>query len=134
MITRRRFKALLPLIVLFVVLILFFVLGDALLKKWGADQPVLITGTLIIFLVTWLSFTVTAGGIHNPNPHAFVRSVYISFLIKFFLFIIAAFIYIFMYRKGLNKPSLFGCMGIFLVYTFMEVAALMKLLKEEKNA
>jgi hypothetical protein len=118
---------------MFVALSFFFLTSTSLLNKWKADQSVLVGGNAIIFLVTLLSFVVTEKGIHHPNPNAFVRAVYGSFMIKFFLFIIAAFVYIFLYRKELNKPALFGCMGLFLVYTFMEVAALMKLLKEEKN-
>jgi hypothetical protein len=37
-------------------------------------------------------------------------------------------------KKEVNKPALFTCVGIYFIYTFIEIAALMKLLKEKKNA
>jgi Ca2+/Na+ antiporter len=86
-----------------------------------------------LFLITFLSFVLGLRGLKNPNPHAFVRSVYTSMMLKLFLCIIAAFIYIAMYRDNLNKPALFICMGLYLVYTFMEVSILMKLLKEKNQ-
>jgi hypothetical protein len=43
-------------------------------------------------------------------------------------------IYIFACRKNLNKPSLFTCMGLYLLYTLMEVSTLTKRLREKKNA
>jgi len=39
-----------------------------------------------------------------------------------------------MAKKDLNKPALFACMALYLVYTFVEVSSLQKLLKQKKNA
>jgi hypothetical protein len=55
-------------------------------------------------------------------------------MIKFFLIAIAAFVYIMVAKKNLNKPALITCMGLYLVYTFVEVSSLQKLLKQKKNA
>ncbi|HYK54931.1 MAG TPA: hypothetical protein VEV15_00505, partial [Flavisolibacter sp.] len=100
---------------------------------WGVNQDVVIMGNLLLFLITLISFVLGLKGLNNPNPHAFVRSVYTSMMLKLFLCIIAAFIYIAMYRDNLNKPALFTCMGLYLAYTFMEVSVLMKLLKEKNQ-
>ena len=54
-------------------------------------------------------------------------------MIKLFLCIIVALIYIAIYQKQLNKPALFTCMGLYLVYTFMEVSILMKMLKRKQS-
>ena len=105
-----------------------------MLLRWNADQDVLIIGNAILFAVTLISFFMARRGIENSNPHAFVRSVMGSIMIKLFICVIAAGIYIAIYKKGLNKPALFICMGLYLVYTFMEVGVLMKMLKERKNA
>ena len=127
-------KAFIPVIVLFTILTAFFIIGRSLLLSWGADQNVLLIGNFILFLVTVLSFTTAAKGIDAKNPHDFVRSVYGSIMIKLFLFIIAAFIYIAIYKKDLNKPALFTLMGLYLVYTFVEVRSLTGLLKKKSNA
>jgi FtsH-binding integral membrane protein len=80
-----------------------------------------------------LSFWLAQKGLGNANPHAFVRSVYTSMMLKLFACIIAAFVYIAMNRDNLNKPALFTCMALYLVYTFMEVSILMKQLKGRAN-
>jgi hypothetical protein len=104
-----------------------------MLDRWGVDQDVVLIGNLLLFGITLLSFLLAQKGLKSSNPHAFVRSVYSSMMIKLFLCIIAAFIYIAMYRDNLSKPALFTCMGLYLVYTFMEVSILMKLLKGRAN-
>lgn len=121
-----------PVALLFIILNGFFITGKSLLERYGFDQNVLILGNLYLFLVTVLSFTLGKRGLGNPNPHAFVRSVYTSIMIKLFLTIIVAMVYIAIYKKQINKPSFFTCMGLYLVYTFMEVSVLMKMLKHKE--
>lgn len=130
---KRRFKSLVPVLLFFVALNGFFISGKHMLERWGVDQDVVIIGNLLLFVITLLSFALAQKGLKNPNPHAFVRSVYTSMMIKLFICIIAAFIYISMFRDNLNKPALFTCMGLYLVYTFMEVSILMKLLRRKTN-
>lgn len=126
-------KELRPLILLFVVLNAVFIAGRAWLEKGGADQEVLIWGNLFLFAVTLISFWLAKRGLNNANPNAFVRSIYASMMVKLFAFIIAAVIYIAIYRKGLNKPAFFTLMGLYLVYTFTEVYVLTRLLKGKQH-
>jgi hypothetical protein len=129
--TRQRLKGFLPLILLFVVLNAFFISGKHLLQKWNADQDVLILGNALLFIVSIISFLLARRAMNNPNPHAFVRSIYISVMVKLFVCMIAAFVYISLYKSQLNKPALFTCMGMYLLYTFMEVSGLMRMLKQK---
>ena len=131
---KSSLKPIRPLLVFFVVLTGLFVAGKNMLEKWGLDQDVLILGNLLLFVVTLSSYLVTYKGLNSSNPQAFVRSMYGSFMIKFFIIAIAAFIYIRVTGKTVNKSALFTCMGLYLVYTFIEVSVLTKLLKEKKNA
>lgn len=121
-------------ILVFVLLNGFFVAGKNMLAKWDAGQSVLIIGNLILFAVSLSSFLLTRRSLQYPNPNAFVRAMYGSFMIKFFVCAAAAFIYIMSVRKNVNKTALFICMGLYIVYTVMEVSALFKLLKQKKNA
>jgi hypothetical protein len=123
-----------PVIIFFVVLNGFFIADKNFLERNGFDQSVLIIGNLVLFAATLLSFFFARRGLVSENAQAFVRSVYISIMIKLLIAIIAAIIYIFLFRRNLNKPALFACMGLYLVYTFIEVSVLTKLLKEKKNA
>ncbi|MEI6946031.1 hypothetical protein V9K67_02440 [Paraflavisolibacter sp. H34] len=130
---QKRIKYFTPVIVLFVVLTGFFIAGNSLLVRLGADQEVLLWGNLLLFVITLISFMMALRGLNDKNPNAFVRSIYGSMMIKLFVCIIAAGIYIAINRTGLNKPALFGCMGLYLVYLFMEVGILTKLLRGKAN-
>jgi hypothetical protein len=130
---KERVKSFLPVLLVFVVLNSFFFSGRLILQRWGADQEVLIWGNLILFAVTAASFFLARRGMKNPNPYAFVRAVYASIMIKLFICMIAAFVYISTNKAQLNKPALFTCMALYLVYTFLEVASLMKMLRKGKN-
>ncbi len=130
---RNRRKAIFPIVFLFIILNAFFISGRSLLERWGTDQEVLIIGNLVLFVIFLLSFFVAQKGLKTTNPHAFVRSVYGSMMIKFFICIIVVFIYIAMYKKELNKPALFTLMGLYLVYSFIEVATLTKMSKQKVN-
>jgi Ca2+/Na+ antiporter len=131
---KNKLKAFLPVIILFVVLNGFFVSGKNMLHRWNVDQEVVIYGNLLLFIITLISWLLAQNGLRNPNPHAFTRSVYMSVMLKLFVCMIAAFVYISTNKSNLNKPGLFVCMGLYLVYTFLEVSLLMKLLKQKNNA
>lgn len=131
---KNKLKGFMPVLLVFIVLNAFFISGKNMLQGWNLDQDVAIIGNALLFVITLISYLLAQRGLKNPNPYAFVRSVYGSVMIKLFVCIIAAFIYIAMYKTKLNKPALFLCMALYLVYTFLEVASLMKLLKQKKNA
>ena len=122
-----------PIAILFIALNTFFFFGTAILDRWNADRNVLLAGNTLLFAITLISFLIAKKGMNNPNPHAFVRSVYGSIMIKMFICMIVAFIYIASLRKELNKPALFICMGLYLLYTFIEVSILMKMLRTKNN-
>lgn len=100
----------------------------------GIDGWVVLAANVIIFFATAYSFWFTERSLRSTNPNASVRSLYVSFMIKFFVIAIAAFIYIMVEKKNVNKPAIFIAMGLYLVYTFLEVSSLQKLLKQKKNA
>lgn len=129
----NKLKAFIPIPLSFILLNAFFILGKNMLAGWGADYEVLIFGNLVLFVITMLSFWLGLRGLKNANSHAFVRSIYSGMMIKMFISIIAAFIYIATYKKELNKPAFFSLMGLYLVYTFIEVSGLTKMLKQKAN-
>lgn len=131
---KTRFKKLVPVIVFFVIVNSLIIAGRGTLQRLDVDQEVLLMGNLFLFIITFISFYLSQRGVNNPNPHAFVRSVYTSIMMKLFLCIILAFVYISIYKSTLNKPALFACMGLYLVYTFMEVSAVTKMLKQKPHA
>ncbi len=122
------------LILVFVLLNGAFVVGESTLDRWEADASVLILGNLLLFAVSIVSFLLTKKSLSSANPNAFVRAIYSSFMIKFLVVAGVAFAYIMAMKKDVNKPALFICMGLYVIYTALEVAALTKILKKRKNA
>lgn len=104
------------------------------LDSAGVAWDVAMAGNVVIFFATAWSFWYSERMLRAPNPNSSVRSLYGSFMIKFFVIAIAAFIYIMAEKKNVNKPALAICMGLYLIYTFLEVSSLQKLLKQKKNA
>jgi ATP/ADP translocase len=122
-----------PLIIIFIILTAIFITAKSWLDKKGVDQDVLIAGNLILFIVSLAAFVITSKSLNNSNPNAFVRAMYGSFIIKFFLLAIAAFIYIMLAKKNVNKAALIACAGLYIVYTGIETRALINTLRQKKN-
>jgi hypothetical protein len=127
-------QAIRPMLVIFVALTAFFITGKNWLIKQGINQEVLLIGNLIIAFASIASLWVLlkAGG--STNPQSFVRSMYGSFMIRFFVILVAAFIYIMTAKKNVNKPAIIGCAAIYIVYSFIEISILLKLMKRKKDA
>ena len=130
---RNRFREFVPIVLIFIIVNALLISGRSWLARIKADQDVLIAANLLIFVITFFSFLLAKKGLQDPNPHAFVRSVYSSMMLKLFVCIIAAFIYISANSGTINKPALFGGMGLYLVYTFTEVSILTKMLRNKPH-
>jgi hypothetical protein len=130
---KSRFREFVPVVVIFIIVNAIVISGRSWLVQTGISQDMIIGGNLFLFVITFFSFLLAERGLQKENPHAFVRAVYLSIMVKLFACIIAAFIYISINKSGVNKGGLFTCMGLYLVYTFVEVSALTKLLKKAKN-
>ena len=133
MILRKRFRDFAPVVLLFVIVNALAISLRSRWTAWNVDQDVLIIGNLFLFVITLVSFLIAKKGLQNNNPHAFVRSVYASIIFKLFLCMIAAFVYIAINKRNLNKPAFFTCMGLYLVYTFLEVTSLTRLLRRKPH-
>ena len=131
---KSTLAAIRPMIIVFIIISGFFITAQSLLAKWDADRDVLIAGNLLVFASALVSFILLKNGLTSSNPQAFIRAMYGSFIIKFFVIAVAAFIYIMLTKKNVNRPALFTCIGLYFLYTFIEISVLMKLLKQKKNA
>jgi signal transduction histidine kinase len=134
MMNQNNLAPLRPLAVVIIFTNAFFIAGKNILEKWGVDTTVVSIGNLILIVVTLLSFWLSRRSLKSANPNVFVRAMYANFMIKLFVCIAAAFIYFMSAKKNINKPALFICMGLYVVYTVIEVSSLTKLLREKKNA
>jgi len=131
---RTLLQSIRPVIYVFVFITAFALAGKAFLAKYNIDHLVVIGGNLVLCTVSLLSFFITVRSLNSSNPQSFVRAMYASFMIKFFIVAIAAFIYIMVMKKEVNKPALGVCAVLYIIYTILETKGLTRLLRRKKNA
>jgi len=127
-------KAFLPIVLVFIIVNGIILTGKSFLDRMGFDRDMLIMANLLFFVITIGSFLIQEKGVRAANPNAFVRSVYGSLILKVFICMIAAFIYGFLNKGQINKPALFTSLGLYILYTVVEVIVLMKSSRKKKNA
>jgi hypothetical protein len=123
-----------PLSIVMIIVSGFCITGKNWLIKKGIDYEVVVIGNLILYIVSMAAYLISSRAMRSSNPQAFVRAMYLSFMVKFFVVVITAFIYIMMTRKNVNKPALGICAVLYIIYTVIETKALTRLLKQKKNA
>ena len=119
-------KGYLPVLYTFIGLSLLILLLSFILPHAGISYSLLNAGNLLLFIVGWISVGMNMGALHHKNVQGFLRLVYGSFILKFFILVTAAVIYIARYKKDVNKPALFGCFGMYFIYTIVELGIVMK--------
>jgi len=127
-------KAFFPIVVLFIILNGLILTFKTFLESHGFDREFLIWANLFLFFISIGGFLLQRKGLQSPNPQAFVRGMYASMMFKMFICMIVVLIYVFLFRSKINKPGLFTAMGLYIVYTVVEVTALMKVDRKKKNA
>jgi FtsH-binding integral membrane protein len=127
-------KAFFPIVLLFIILNGLILTFKTFLENYGFDREFLIWANLFLFFISIGGFLLQRKGLQSPNPQAFVRGMYASMMFKMFICMIVVLIYVFLFRSKINKPGLFTAMGLYIVYTVVEVTALMKVARKKKNA
>jgi len=128
------FKKFVPVIGFFILInILIFIFIKAL-RIAGFNVSFLLAANAILFLLSSFGFAIQTKGVRSTNINAFVRGVYSSLLLKLFVIVAAILIYVLIMGGEVNKPSLFTAMGIYLIYTSIEVVQLMKLARKKPDA
>ena len=126
-------KTAFPLVVLFLISTAFFFIGRNVLQTKGFDWQVLVGGNLFLYLVTVVSMNMLSNGLNASNTQSFLRNAYGGIMIKLFACASAVVIYVFVSGKSFNKYSLFVCMGLYLVYTYLEFKGILKQSNDKKN-
>jgi len=126
-------KTIIPLVFVFLIIGALVLVFRNFLAQHGFDWQLLSGGNLFLYIITVVSMHMLTKGLRATNTHAFLRNAYTGVLIKLFACAGAAFIYILASGKNLNKPALFACMGLYLVYSFVEMSVLMKQSNRKKN-
>ncbi len=94
----------------------------------------MIVANAILFILLFLDFYIQTKGVRSTNINAFIRGIYSSLLLKMFVIVAAILVYILVMGGETNKPSILASMGIYLVYTSLEVIQLMKIARKKPDA
>ena len=127
-------KKIMPVTVMFTAITAIVIILKSVLKSIGFDINFLLIGNLILFLLSISGFLIQMRALRSANINAFIRGIYSSLLLKLFIIATAVLIYVFLNRENVNKQSLFTCMGLYFVYTIIEVKQLMKISRGKANA
>jgi len=120
-----------PLILVFIILNAVWVTQRRWFQKYDIDADVLIVTSLLLFLLASAAVYMHKKAIANPNPNAFVRSVLSAMILKIFVLAAAAFIYIAVSKEKRSDNALFVGMGLYFIYSFIEVRLALSLNKKK---
>ena len=126
-------KSVTPLVIAFLVIGIGILIFRNFLQQHNIDWQVISGSNLFIYLVTVVSMNMLSSGLNAANTQLFLRKAYGGIMLKLFACAGAAFIYILVSGKGLNKSALLISMGLYLVYTFIEMSIIMKQSQQKKN-
>jgi hypothetical protein len=124
-------RVFLPVLLIFIITNGFFLTAGTLAAKWNIDRDVVIAGNLVLFIATGISFFLYYKALRNNNVQAFLRMIYGGMFLKMMICLFAAFIYIIIAGKTVNKGAIILCLFLYLVYSSVEIVLL---LKQRKNA
>ncbi|RYF99175.1 MAG: hypothetical protein EOO02_17420 [Chitinophagaceae bacterium] len=127
-------KPLLPVFAIFIIVSLICLFAPAQLANLKVNANVLLIGNIILLAATLISFRFYKKSVGNNSPQFFMRMIYSAMFTKMMICLAAAFIYIVTYKKEVSKGGIFACMFLYFLYTFVELAIVMKISKQNKNA
>lgn len=124
-------KAIRPIYILFIVIELIGLIFFKQLISSGIDANVFMIGNLFVFTLTIISFYMLNKGLKAKATFNFMSAVYGSFLMKLVVGAGAVVAYVVFAGEQKNLPAIFASMFLYLIYTFLEIKALLALLKDK---
>lgn len=124
-------KAIRPIYVLFIVIELIGLIFFKQLISSGIDANIFMIGNLFVFTLTIISFYMLNKGLKAKATFNFMSAVYGSFLMKLVVGAGAVVAYVVFAGEQKNLPAIFASMFLYLIYTFLEIKALLALLKDK---
>lgn len=117
------------LIILLLSLLLF-----GLIYLWCQQHPeydmiALMVANWLLAGLSVISYFMLQSKLKAERPQVFVNGVYGSTLLRLMVCMGSIFVYLYSNQGHLHKPSIFGMMGLYIVYTAVETMGLAKMAK-----
>ncbi len=126
-------KYITPLFIVFIFINCLLFAIHAKLAEYNVDAKVVFGANCILFVVSVLCIAMHCIAMKSPNPNVMIRSIMLSTLIKLLVFAIATFVYVFITGKNKSVYAIICSMGLYFIYTFIEVRIALKLNKSNGN-
>jgi hypothetical protein len=126
-------KPLVPLAAVFILVSVIVFSTSGWLQQKGVDTVVVLIGNSILFVISALAYLLYASAMKSSKSYGFVKQVYGGFTLKFFALITGAMLY-FYFAEEVNKPAVFICMGLYLLYNFLGTAQVVRKNSVPKHA
>ena len=127
-------KLIIPFGAIYILILLPLRIFGKNLEAHNFDVDFILSANLLIFLLTVIALWMQTRGASSTNLNAFLRGIYSSLLMKMFVIVGAIFIYIAVADGKVNQNAIFSSMGIYIVYTAVEVILLMKIVRKKPDA
>lgn len=123
-----------PLIGIFVLVNILCLSFQAQLLQHQINPQVVQAGNGLLFLLAVISALMHYRALKTENPHAFVRSIMGATVLKLFSIAGVALVYIYVSGKDRSKYAILLCMGLYIIYSIVEVAGAFRLNKEKHGS
>ena len=130
---KKRNNGLASLFILFIIVNSFCLLFKNWLDAKGIDHLVLIGSNSILFVLSMIVYFLHKKAAKNKNPHAFVRSVMAGTFINLVVIAIAVVVYLKLAGETKSVYAIVAGMGLYFIYTFIEVKSASRLNKQNGN-
>ena len=120
------------LILAIIVLATTYICRDWLISK-DVNTNFILGANLALLLLSLAGLFVQSRGASSTNLNAFLRGIYTSLLMKMFLIVGAILVYVVVMGGEINKAAILISMGLYLVYTGIEVKQLLKLVRKKSD-
>lgn len=118
-------------------LFVFFIINTPLfaftdkLQSLKINPLVIAGGNAILFILAAITLAMHIKASKNSNPNVLVRSIMGAMLIKLMVIGTAALLYLVLSKENRNIPAIAIVMGLYIVYTVLEVKAALQLNKKQ---
>jgi hypothetical protein len=97
----------------------------------GVDPYVLMTGNLIVVMLTVVSFYMLFSGMKSSTTSGFLSTVLGSFMLKMIAAVAIIFLYSTLATSSMNMPAIVISMFLYLIYMFIELKGLLSMTKKK---
>jgi hypothetical protein len=119
-----------PLILLYLLVNGLTILYKSGLPAIGIDSSVILAANLLLFLTGCLNIFLQVKAAGTSNAHAMTRSAMAATFLRLIILGVAVFIYLKKAGTGRSANAIYVSMGLYVVYTILEVRIGLKLNKK----